>query len=66
MSKENEIRTISTLTKCIVKLPGSCGAELATRDQLPLIFKKLVAHLLQLLTMSGGPDQIQVAQNKKS
>ena len=41
MSKENEIRTNSTLTKCVVKLPGSCSAKLATRDVIN--FQTLVA-----------------------
>ena len=29
MSRENEIQTNSTLIKCVVKLLGSCGTELA-------------------------------------
>ena len=46
MGKENEIGTNSTLmSKHVVKLPGSCGAELATRDVIN--FQKLVAHLGQ-------------------
>ena len=32
MRKENEIKINSTLTKCVVKAPGSYGAELATID----------------------------------
>ena len=42
MNKENEIRTNSTQTKCVIKPPGSCGAELATRDIIN--FQKLVAY----------------------
>ena len=72
MRKENEVKINSTLTKCVVKspgnifsqAPGSCGTELATIYVIN--FQKLVAYPGQWQTSSGGPDQIQVAQNKKS
>ena len=44
MRKENEIKTNSTVTKCVVKPPpppSSCGAELATIHVIN--FQKLVA-----------------------
>ena len=41
MTKENEIKTNSTLTKCVVKPPGSCGAELTTIDVIN--FQKMAA-----------------------
>ena len=56
MSKENETRTNSTLTKCVVKPSGSCGAELTTRDAIN--FQKLVAQASDGQTTSDGPDQI--------
>ena len=42
MRKENEIKTNSTQTKCVVKPPGRCGAELATIDVIN--FQKMVAY----------------------
>ena len=54
---------LSPLVTHLVKPSGSCDAELATIHVIN--FQKLVAYPGQWQTSSGGPDQIQVAQNKK-